>query len=119
MAVETVRINLLGSSFVIQTDESEQYINSLLSYYQSRLDLVSKDSRVDDPLKQSILATIYIVDELFRERVEHSLRKDLDADAHSELADIAQRLIARIDTTLRDAVEDPETTAAQPHDVRS
>jgi cell division protein ZapA (FtsZ GTPase activity inhibitor) len=103
MAVETVRINVLGTSFVIQTDETEQYINSLLAYYQSRLDLVARDSRVSDPLKQSILASIYILDELFRERVEHSVHRDLDSDMGNELSQIAQRLIARIDTTLRDA----------------
>lgn len=103
MAVETVRINVLGTSFVIQTDETEQYINSLLAYFQTRLDLVAQDSRVTDPLKQSILASIYILDELFRERVEHSVHKDLDSDVGKELSQIAQRLIARIDTTLREA----------------
>lgn len=111
MSVQTVRIDLLGTSFVIQTDETEQYIDSLLAYYRRKLDVVARDSRVEDPLKQSILATIYIVDELFRARVESSVHKDLSTDVQRELSVITERLIARIDTSLLDDSEPADTQA--------
>ncbi|OHD17944.1 MAG: hypothetical protein A2087_03670 [Spirochaetes bacterium GWD1_61_31] len=112
MAVETVRIEMLGTAFVIQTDESEQYINSLLAYYQAKLDAIGRDSRVQDPLKQAILASVYIIDELFRARVDNSLHKDMDADIGDELSAIAQRLIARIDHSLIEPAADPSGSPA-------
>jgi cell division protein ZapA (FtsZ GTPase activity inhibitor) len=100
MAVETIRVEMLGASFTIQTDESREYVESILAYLGSKVDKVSSSSRVDDPLKASILAGVYIVDELFRERVENSVRAGLAGKEHDEISAVAERIIARIDTTL-------------------
>jgi cell division protein ZapA (FtsZ GTPase activity inhibitor) len=100
MAIETVRVELLGASFVIQTDESKDYVESLISYLGSKVESVKAASKVDDPLKASILAGIFLVDELYRERVDASVRSGLaqnDVDAGA----VAERLIATIDDTLR------------------
>lgn len=102
MAIQTVRVELLGASFAIQTDESREYMESLLAYLRDRVAAVKESARVDDPLKTAILAGIYLVDELFRERVDQAVRTGLAADSPDEAARLADRLIARIDDTLRD-----------------
>lgn len=102
MAIETVRVELLGASFVIQTDESKEYVESLLAYLGSKIETVKAASKVDDPLKASILAGVFLVDELYRERVDASVRSGLAAP-EIDVEAVAERLIARIDDTLRDA----------------
>jgi cell division protein ZapA len=100
MAVETIRVEMLGASFTIQTDESREYVESILAYLGTKVDKVSSSSHVDDPLKAAILAGVYIIDELFRERVENSVSTGLSGKDHDEISAVAQRLIARIDDTL-------------------
>ncbi|MBU0928675.1 MAG: cell division protein ZapA [Spirochaetes bacterium] len=103
MPIETVRVELLGASFTIQTDESREYVESLLAYLGSKIETVKSASKVDDPLKASILAGIFLVDELYRERVDASA---LSGAASPELdAGTVDRLIAKIDDTLRVASE--------------
>jgi len=100
MAVETIRVEMLGASFTIQTDESREYVESILAYLGTKVDKVSNSSRVDDPLKAAILAGVYIVDELFRERVENSISAGLSGKDRDEISAVADRIIARIDDTL-------------------
>lgn len=100
MAVETVRVELLGASFVIQTDESREYVESLIAYLGSKIETVKSSSKVDDPLKASILAGIFLVDELYRERVDASIRSGLAAP-DVDVGAVADRLIAKIDDSLR------------------
>lgn len=104
MPIETVRVELLGASFVIQTDESKEYVESLIAYLGSKIETVRASSRVDDPLKASILAGIFLVDELYRERVEASTRPG-QAAPDVDIGAVAERLIATIDDSLRSAAD--------------
>ncbi|PKL09221.1 MAG: cell division protein ZapA [Spirochaetae bacterium HGW-Spirochaetae-7] len=101
MAIETVRVELLGASFTIQTDESKEYVESLLAYLGSKIETVKASSKVDDPLKASILAGIFLVDELYRERVDASTHSS-QAEPDVDIGAVAERLITRIDETLSD-----------------
>ena len=51
MPVQLVTIKVLGASFSIQTDESREYMDSLLSELERRLESLSSATRVSDPLK--------------------------------------------------------------------
>ena len=106
MAIETVRVELLGASFAIQTDESSEYVESLIAYLGSKIETVKVSSKVDDPLKACILAGIFLVDELYRERVDASIRTGL-TDPAIDAGAVAERLIAKIDDTLRLPSQDP------------
>lgn len=97
-----MRVELLGASFVIQTDESREYVESLLAYLESKIESVKTGSRVDDPLKASILAGVYLVDELYRERAGTAARPGFSAQ-DVDLGAVAERLIATIDDSLRPA----------------
>mgnify|MGYP000884182182 CR=1 FL=1 len=100
MAIETVKVELLGSSFSIQTDESREYLEAVLDKLRVKYAEVKEASRVDDPLKISILAGIYLVDELMRAKVDGSIRYQLDDERGREMSSIAERLIAAIDDIL-------------------
>lgn len=97
MPIETVRVELLGLSFVIQTDEREEYIVKLITKLRSKIEAVSLGSGVSDPLKTAILAGLYLADEIER------ISKENSSSAPSlELGEITNRLIARIDDTLKE-----------------
>lgn len=97
MPIETVRVELLGLSFVIQTDESAEYVNSLISVLRSKIDAVSSGSGLSDPLKTAILAGIYLADELERTKQgQTGLPDSVDAGK------VADRLIAKIDDSLKE-----------------
>lgn len=103
MAVQTLRIELLGVSFTIQTDESKEYMDAILAHIRRRAQEVQQSTRVTDPLKTSILASVYIVDELFRERTNRSSR-EADQD---ELGRAADRLIERLERAISDLEPGP------------
>ena len=92
MAVNIVKVELLGSSFSVQTDETREYIETLLGELSRRLESIRGSTRVDDPLRLSILSNIMLLDELARNRGQAG-----DAD---EVGRIAERLIGRIDKSL-------------------
>jgi len=98
--VETLRVELLGASFTIQTDESRAYLESIVAELRRRYASVRRGTGVDDPLKVSILAAIYLVDELSRAAVDSAVGGELAATADAELGKVAERLIARIDQSL-------------------
>jgi cell division protein ZapA (FtsZ GTPase activity inhibitor) len=66
MSVQIVNIELLGVSFSVQTDESAEYIEGLVARLRERIDGLRASTRVQDPLKLSILAGVTILDELSR-----------------------------------------------------
>lgn len=94
-----VRIDLLGTAFTIQTDESPDYMNDLVSELRIRMSKLSTATRVTDPLKLSILAGIVLLDEL-----RHA--KDSDNMAGSpgdEGETAASSLLASLDKRLFEA----------------
>jgi cell division protein ZapA len=92
MAVQTLKIELLGTSFTIQTDESREYMDEILAHIKKRTEDVQRATRVGDPLKASLLTNVYLVDELFRERARLSTR-----DTARELGRWPINLIDRLD----------------------
>jgi len=95
MPIETVRVELLGASFAIQTDESVEYVQSLIEHLRSKIEAVKASSRVEDPLKAAILAGIFLVDEQRRDRQGASASQPA-----IDLGEFADRLIAKIDDSL-------------------
>jgi cell division protein ZapA (FtsZ GTPase activity inhibitor) len=103
MALRQNRIDVLGTSFTIQTDEDPEYFESLLAYLKKTVDSVRRGSGVVDPLKIAILANLYAADELFRERRKSGDRNEKSPDDR-ELAEaerITLKLIASLDEKLR------------------
>ncbi|MBP7095977.1 MAG: cell division protein ZapA [Spirochaetia bacterium] len=106
MPVRTLRIEVLGSSFTIQTDETPEYLREVVARFTRKTDEVRAASRVSDPLKVAILAGLYLVDEL--ERARTGTRADPGSGSARETAEaieaeadrLALRLLERLDEGL-------------------
>lgn len=95
-----MRIELLGVSFQIQSDEDPAYIEEILGYYRERIAEIEQSVATGDPLKKAILAALLVTDELFRSRSGHQLPEH--AAVAGEMEEITRRLLQRIDTALDD-----------------
>jgi len=101
MALNIFNVDLVGPTFAIQTDESLDYMQSLVMRLRERLASLKDSTRVTDPLRLSVLLNITLMDELQRER-ERDLAGGVEpiAGGEAEFAAIAARLIADLDRSL-------------------
>ena len=95
--MQLVTIDILGASFSIQTDESREYMEALLSELERRLQSLGKVTKVSDPLKLSILANITLLDEIT------ALRREAGIVDGEDLGRFAEKLIGRLDEGLSGA----------------
>ena len=63
-----LKIEMLGTSFTIQANEDNQYLEKLLGYYQRITDDVKRIDSIKSPLQVAILSGIMICDELYKEK---------------------------------------------------
>ncbi len=92
---ETLRIDILGSSFNIQTDEDPEYLKDLINYLESKLEEIKRSVSTGDNLKLSILTSLLLCDELFKERKQKNPENE-------EVARITENLIQTIDKALQE-----------------
>ena len=67
MSKGQLNIDVLGTSFAIQANETDEYLNQIYNHYLNVLDQVRQTSKVSDPLKLAILTGILVTDELYKE----------------------------------------------------
>lgn len=94
MEKRQLRIDVLGVSFVIQSDESTEHLNRLSAYVKSRIEEVRKRYTFAEPLTVAVLAALNIADEMFK------LRDGREPRESSEIDSVAESLISRIDDDL-------------------
>jgi len=94
MEKRQLKIDVLGVSFVIQSDESTEHLNRLSAYVKSRIEEVRKRYSFAEPLTVAVLAALNIADEMFK------LRDGREPQESSEIDSVAERLISRIDDDL-------------------
>lgn len=97
-----MRIELLGTSFQIQSDESPDYIATILNHYRERVADIESSVATGDPLKKAILAALLVTDELYRERQRDVSGADthrIPLDHVDEIEKITTSLIEKIDST--------------------
>ena len=89
-----MQVDLLGTSFSIQTDEEPEYVQRLLRFLEEKITETSQSVQTSDPLKIAIISAMMIADELFQSRNEQI------EPGSSSFSDIAQELITQIDLRL-------------------
>ena len=100
-----LKIEMLGTSFTIQANEDNQYLEKLLGYYQRITDDVKRIDSIKSPLQVAILSGIMICDELYKEKqnkialengesVAQISENSLDSD---EIQRITLEMIKKID----------------------
>ncbi len=100
MSLNVFKVDLIGPAFTIQTDESLDYMQSLVMRLKERLASLKESTRVSDPLRLSVLLNITLMDEFQRAR-ERSLEGGVAVDSREdEFASFAARLIASLDRSL-------------------
>ncbi|MBN2050823.1 MAG: cell division protein ZapA [Spirochaetales bacterium] len=92
MEKRAFQVQLLGTSFIVQTDEDADYFTRLLDYVSKKTDEIESAVRVKDPLKTAILTCLTIADELHKGFV-------MDQDLH-EAEKITLSLLEKIDRSL-------------------
>jgi cell division protein ZapA len=107
MEKRQLRIDVLGTSFVIQSDESPENLARLSSYVKAKIEEVKSRYSFADPLTVAVLAALNIADEMFKSR------EGRDPVGHvEEMSSVAERLISRIDDELLEHTpydEEPHT----------
>lgn len=98
-----MKIELLGTSFTLQSDEDPEYLDELVRYVAGKISEIKSTVSTRDNLKIAILAAVLLADELFKEREHRNNREAGDDRTADEVNRIADALIARIDTTLGEA----------------
>ena len=99
---------MLGTSFTIQANEDNQYLEKLLGYYQRITDDVKRIDSIKSPLQVAILSGITICDELYKEKqnkialengesVAQISENSIDSD---EIQRITLEMIKKIDKVL-------------------
>ena len=63
-----LKIEMLGTSFTIQANEENEYLEKLLGYYKRITEDVGKIDSIKSPLQTAILSGIMICDELYKEK---------------------------------------------------
>lgn len=106
--MERIRLELLGSSFFLQTDEDPAYVAELIDYYRTKVQDIQSSVQTSDPLKVAILSGLLAVDELFRSRKSLEAYESPEAQAAQR---IAGQLIERLDRSL-DTRKPSDSTAA-------
>lgn len=103
-----LKIKMLGTSFTIQANEDNQYLEKLLGYYQRITDDVKRIDSIKSPLQVAILSGIMICDELYKEKqnkialengesVAQISENSIDSD---EIQRITLEMIKKIDKVL-------------------
>jgi len=100
MSLHIFNVDLLGPSFAIQTDESLDYMQSLVLRLRERLASLKSSTRVSDPLRLAILLNITLMDELQRARERGGEGGLGGKSEEEEFSAIAARLIADLDRSL-------------------
>ena len=98
MEKRQLRIDVLGASFTIQSDESAEHLLKVSAFLREKVEEVKARYSFATPLTLALLAALNIADELVKERSGRAVRAA--PPAPRELEEIAAGLIEQIDGAL-------------------
>ena len=82
--VKKIYVEIFGELLTLVSDEEEEYINSLAAYIDSKIDNIAHPSARSGmhPTTLSLLASVIITDELFKEREKNlSFNKNMESNS--------------------------------------
>ncbi len=98
MEKRQLRIDVLGASFTIQSEESAEHLSKVSAYLREKVEEVKARYSFATPLTLALLAALNIADELVKERSGRAARAT--PAAPREIEEIAAGLIEQIDGAL-------------------
>ena len=100
MEKRQLRIDILGASFTIQSDESAEHLQRVSTCLREKVEEVKARYSFATPLTLALLAALNLADELVKERSGRAARGTATPAAPRELEEIAAGLIEQIDGAL-------------------
>ena len=97
MGKNQIKIELLGTSFTISSEESEEYLRKIAAYMKEKISEVKERTDITDPFRIAILASLNIVDEYFKGKESNGQFGENEIDEYNA---ITERLIEQIDESL-------------------
>ncbi len=91
MSSHLIDIKLLGTSFKIEVDENPSYMHEVIDYLKTIINKVENSTGMQDPLKIAILTSVYLVDELYKEK---------KSEKSKEMSELTERIISCIESVL-------------------
>ena len=93
---------MLGSSFSIQSDESEEHIEKVLSYLKNKITEVRERNPGIEPVKTALMAALNITDELMLLKKSAPEPELAEKQSSAVIDAITKKLIEKIDSTLEE-----------------
>lgn len=109
MEKRQLRVDVLGASFTIQSDESAEHLEHVSAYLREKVAEVKARYAFATPLTLALLAALNIADELVKERTGRGPRTAGPASREAvprEIEQIAAGIIEKIDDAMSSSPED-------------
>ncbi|MCL2481542.1 MAG: cell division protein ZapA [Spirochaetaceae bacterium] len=91
MSSHLIDIKLLGTSFKIEVDENPSYMQDIIDYLKTITSKVENSTGMHDPLKISILTSVYLADEIYKGK-----------KSEKEISELTERIISCIEKVIED-----------------
>jgi cell division protein ZapA len=98
-----LKVTLLGTSLMIQSDEDAEHLQTVIQYFEKKIDEVKKRLPATEPIKLAILAGLNIVDELLKIQTQVRAQQSSAHDSVNEAEEverITRRMIQKLDNIL-------------------
>ena len=97
MEKKLFHINILGTALSLQTDEDSQRMDEIVQFIKDKTDYIENNLSVKDPLKNLIISSIMIVDELLKEKNRNGGSGNQESE---EVERLTLQIMERIDRSL-------------------
>ena len=88
-----IEVEILGQRYVVRSSESAEYVRTLAAYVEKRANEIRGSGAVQDSVRLLALASLYITDELFRLRDEHSMADQVASDRLGALRELLDAVV--------------------------
>jgi mannose-6-phosphate isomerase len=105
MPKNSLRIDVLGTSFTIVSEADQLHLDGLLRRYKLKIDEIQKTAGTDDPLRIAILTGFALYDEIERMRSGNSGTKLYE---YLRIGERLEDLSTRIDEVISDKADVPQ-----------
>lgn len=99
MSKSSLEVEILGTSFTVQSDADPRYLARVVEYLKSKVRATQASFSHYEPMKLCLLAGLNVVDELFQAR-DAKARAGGDGQSETEIERITEDLIEKIDRSL-------------------
>jgi len=94
-----VRVEIFGTSYHLKSEDDVAYMQKLAAYIDKKMKDMQQATGIISPYKIAILASLHIVDELYKS--SSTKKREIDGDESSAVAKKAFELIEKIEKELK------------------